>query len=150
MSNYIFSALNENYNPPVENAFYFFSDKNIFEAAGTWPDNYIEVSDEVYAHFNEQPPEGKMIGSDGKGNPCWVDTPPLSKEQLVSNAEAKKTFLMNDAGNKIAPLQDAVDLEIATDDEKAQLAQWKKYRVLLNRVDTSTAPNISWPDSPSS
>ncbi|WP_330205549.1 tail fiber assembly protein, partial [Escherichia coli] len=22
---------------------------------------------------------------------------------------------------------------------------WKKYRVLLNRVDTSTAPDIEWP-----
>ncbi|EFO3509809.1 recombinase family protein [Escherichia coli] len=25
---------------------------------------------------------------------------------------------------------------------------WKKYRVLLNRVDTSTAPDIEWPTSP--
>ncbi|EOU5774448.1 tail fiber assembly protein, partial [Escherichia coli] len=24
----------------------------------------------------------------------------------------------------------------------------KKYRVLLNRVDTSTAPDIEWPTSP--
>ncbi|HAV9103982.1 TPA: tail fiber assembly protein [Escherichia coli] len=28
------------------------------------------------------------------------------------------------------------------------LAGWKKYRVLLNRVDTSTAPDIEWPTSP--
>ncbi|EKP6447356.1 tail fiber assembly protein, partial [Escherichia coli] len=26
---------------------------------------------------------------------------------------------------------------------------WKKYRVLLNRVDTSVAPDIVWPDEPS-
>ncbi|ELW5865089.1 tail fiber assembly protein, partial [Escherichia coli] len=25
---------------------------------------------------------------------------------------------------------------------------WKKYRVLLNRVDTSTAPDIEWPVKP--
>ncbi|EGG1135905.1 tail fiber assembly protein, partial [Escherichia coli] len=25
---------------------------------------------------------------------------------------------------------------------------WKKYRVLLNRVDTSTAPDIEWPALP--
>ncbi len=25
---------------------------------------------------------------------------------------------------------------------------WKKYRVLLNRVDTSTAPDIEWPEEP--
>ncbi|MDA4396305.1 tail fiber assembly protein, partial [Escherichia coli] len=39
-------------------------------------------------------------------------------------------------------------LEIATEEEKALLAAWKKYRVLLNRVDTSTAPDIEWPEEP--
>ncbi|NAG96242.1 hypothetical protein GUC37_25905, partial [Escherichia coli] len=28
------------------------------------------------------------------------------------------------------------------------LEAWKKYRVLLNRVDTSTAPDIEWPTNP--
>ncbi|PSY39661.1 phage tail protein, partial [Escherichia albertii] len=45
-------------------------------------------------------------------------------------------------------LQDAVDLEIATEEEKSLLAAWKKHRVLLNRVDTSTAPDIEWPAVP--
>ncbi|MGG7053689.1 tail fiber assembly protein, partial [Salmonella enterica subsp. enterica] len=44
-----------------------------------------------------------------------------------------------------APLQDAVDLDIATDDEKVQLDEWKKYRVLVYRVDTT---NPDWPDLP--
>ncbi|EON9774816.1 tail fiber assembly protein, partial [Escherichia coli] len=48
----------------------------------------------------------------------------------------------------IAPLQDAVDLEIATEEETSLLEAWKKYRVLLNRVDTSTAPDIEWPVIP--
>ncbi|WP_198023795.1 tail fiber assembly protein, partial [Xenorhabdus cabanillasii] len=25
---------------------------------------------------------------------------------------------------------------------------WRKYRVLLNRVDCSTAPDIHWPEAP--
>ncbi|EJQ6528684.1 tail fiber assembly protein, partial [Escherichia coli] len=25
---------------------------------------------------------------------------------------------------------------------------WKKYRVLLNRVDTSLSPDIEWPSQP--
>ncbi|EEO0299967.1 tail fiber assembly protein, partial [Salmonella enterica] len=45
-----------------------------------------------------------------------------------------------------APLQDAVDLEEATDEEKARLNAWKKYRVLVNRVDTSKP---EWPEAPS-
>ncbi|EKK4598230.1 TPA: tail fiber assembly protein, partial [Escherichia coli] len=44
--------------------------------------------------------------------------------------------------------QDAVDAGIATDEETSTLTQWKKYRVLLMRVDTSTAPDIEWPTPP--
>lgn len=52
------------------------------------------------------------------------------------------------ASEHIAPLQDAVDLEIATEEETSLLEAWKKYRVLLNRVDTSTAQDIEWPALP--
>ncbi|EAO5314990.1 tail fiber assembly protein [Salmonella enterica] len=31
---------------------------------------------------------------------------------------------------------------MATDDEKAQIDEWKKYRALVNRVDTT---NPDWP-----
>ncbi|EEW0700445.1 tail fiber assembly protein [Escherichia coli] len=52
------------------------------------------------------------------------------------------------ASEHIAPLQDAVDLEIATEEETSLLEAWKKYRVLLNRVNTTTAPDIEWPTVP--
>ena len=75
--------------------------------------------------------------------------PPKSKEQHIVEAEQKKQSLLAEANNAIAPLQDAVDLGIATDEEKAKLTAWKKYRVLLNRVDTSTTPDIEFPEKPS-
>ncbi|MEY0149016.1 tail fiber assembly protein, partial [Providencia rettgeri] len=40
------------------------------------------------------------------------------------------------------------DLGMATDEEKAQLTAWKTYLVYLNRIDTSTAPDIEWPVKP--
>ncbi|MCW6599421.1 tail fiber assembly protein, partial [Yersinia ruckeri] len=49
---------------------------------------------------------------------------------------------------EIAWRQDAVDTGIATKEEAASLAEWKKYRILLMRVDTSTAPDIEWPLKP--
>ncbi|MDE9496251.1 tail fiber assembly protein, partial [Xenorhabdus bovienii] len=52
------------------------------------------------------------------------------------------------ADSAIAPLQDAVDLGMATDTEKAGLTEWRKYRVLLNRVDCTTAPDVQWPEQP--
>ncbi|EIT4150570.1 tail fiber assembly protein, partial [Salmonella enterica subsp. enterica serovar Newport] len=64
----------------------------------------------------------------------------------LREAEGTKSRLLQMASEKIAPLQDAVDLGLATDDEKAQLDEWKKYRVLVNRVDTSSP---IWPEIPS-
>lgn len=86
-----------------------------------------------------------------KMSPKEVDAhlnPPISKEQLIAEAEQQKQLLLVEANNAIAPLQDAVDLDIATDEEQTQLTSWKKYRVLLNRADTSLAPNIDWPEKP--
>ncbi|EIT0966816.1 tail fiber assembly protein [Escherichia coli] len=33
---------------------------------------------------------------------------------------------------------------IATEEETSLLTAWKAYRVLLNSVDTSVAPDIEW------
>ncbi|MDE9536693.1 tail fiber assembly protein, partial [Xenorhabdus bovienii] len=77
-----------------------------------------------------------------------VDLPPPTPEQLRQKAEYEKQDRMRIARDKIAPLQDAVDLDIATDAEKSTLAEWRKYRVLLNRVDCSTAPDVKWPEQP--
>ncbi|WP_145570796.1 tail fiber assembly protein [Yersinia bercovieri] len=78
----------------------------------------------------------------------WVTDKVLQKAAAVQEAEEKKTRLLNTAAAKIAPLQDAVDTELATDEDKEQLIAWKTYRVLLNRIDTSKAPDIEFPQPP--
>jgi len=73
-----------------------------------------------------------------------------TREQLLASARIKIARLQSEANAKIVELtdetntlQDAVDLEMATDEEaarlpvaKALLTAWKKYRVLLGRVET--------------
>ncbi|MGG2140372.1 tail fiber assembly protein [Symbiopectobacterium sp. RP] len=49
--------------------------------------------------------------------------------------------------HRYCPLQDAVDLDMATDEEKAALTEWQKYVVLLSRVDVN-ATDIEWPEQP--
>lgn len=66
----------------------------------------------------------------------------------VALAEFKKQNLMSAATAVIAPLEDASVLGIATEEESIFLTKWQKYRVLLNRVDTSKAPEIEWPEVP--
>ncbi|EBB7291767.1 tail fiber assembly protein [Salmonella enterica] len=98
---------------------------------GPLPENVTSVS-----------PDGEYQKWDGK---AWVKDEATETAARLREAEGTKSRLLQMASGKIAPLQDAVDLGIATDEEKSQLAEWKKYRVLVNRVDTS---NPDWPDVP--
>ncbi|MEI7181673.1 tail fiber assembly protein [Pectobacterium carotovorum] len=66
----------------------------------------------------------------------------------IFNSEIKKESLLRNAGTVIPPLQDAVDLGIASEEEKSTLNAWKKYRVQLMRLDTSKAPDVEWPEEP--
>ena len=90
-------------------------------------------------------PEGEFQKWNGT---AWVKDTEAEKLFRIREAEETKNSLMQVASEHIAPLQDAVDLEIATEKETLLLEAWKKYRVLLNRVDTSTAPDIEWPTNP--
>lgn len=90
-------------------------------------------------------PEGEFQKWNGT---AWVKDTEAEKLFRIREAEETKNSLMQVASEHIAPLQDAVDLEIATEEENSLLEAWKKYRVLLNRVDTSTAPDIEWPAVP--
>lgn len=112
------------------------------------PTDLIDVTEETLAIFwKATPPEGKVLGV-LDNSPAWVDAPPQSKEKSVEFARRYKDGLLSEARLIIDPLQDAVDLAMATEDEKATLLEWKKYRVLLMRIDTSKAPDIIWPLTP--
>ncbi|BDY77552.1 putative protein TfaD [Escherichia coli] len=90
-------------------------------------------------------PEGEFQKWNGT---AWVKDTEAEKLFRIREAEETKNNLMQVASEHIAPLQDAADLEIATEEEISLLEAWKKYRVLLNRVDTSTAQDIEWPALP--
>ncbi|XTZ40081.1 tail fiber assembly protein [Salmonella enterica] len=77
---------------------------------------------------------------------AWVNDADAEREALISEAESQKKDLLKQASEIITTLQDAVDLDMATDDEKILLNQWKKYRILLSRVQPINAPNIQWPE----
>ncbi|EDS5957868.1 tail fiber assembly protein [Salmonella enterica subsp. enterica] len=98
---------------------------------GPLPENVTSVS-----------PGGEYQKWDGK---AWVKDEAAEKAAQLRQAEETKSRLLQIASEKIAPLQDAVDLDEATNKEKASLLAWKKYRVQVNRVDTSSP---DWPEKP--
>ncbi|QHJ76927.1 MAG: hypothetical protein [Bacteriophage sp.] len=81
----------------------------------------------------------------------WVTDEAAKREALKDEALAQRDSLLAMATDKIAPLQDAVDLDMATDEEVASLKEWKKYRVQLSRVEQQAGfpADMEWPKSPS-
>lgn len=120
----------------------------VYEEAGSLPEDIAPVSNETFSIFSGTPPEGMLRGADDNGNPAWVSIPPLSHEQLVEQAEEVKGELLNNAKSTISLWQTELQLDVISDEDKASLIAWMKYIKAVQAVDTSKAPDVSWPDKP--
>ena len=69
---------------------------------------------------------------------------------LLARVLSERDGLLYEAGLRIAPLQDAIELDRATPEDEAVLLKWKGYRVDLDRIeDQSGFPsNVQWPSKP--
>ncbi|HFQ7062200.1 TPA: tail fiber assembly protein, partial [Citrobacter freundii] len=106
----------------------------VIEKLGALPDNVVSVA-----------PDGEYVKWDGAK---WIHDAEAEKTFRQGQAAQEKANLLIIATSTIAPLQDAVDMDMATEDEAARLLAWKKYRVMLNRVKPEDAPDITWPELP--
>ncbi|HHH0388127.1 TPA: tail fiber assembly protein [Yersinia enterocolitica] len=101
------------------------------------PDGWV-----VIKNGEERPEDDSYASEDGK----WLTGP--SPEQIaifIDQAKADKSKLISDASNKIQTLKDRID---SGQDKAAELKLWKAYRIALDDVDASTAPDIEWPVAP--
>ncbi|HDT5219229.1 TPA: tail fiber assembly protein [Enterobacter roggenkampii] len=108
------------------------------------PVDAIEIDADEYHRLLEGQQNGLEITPGADGSP--VLTEPVI--DYVAQAQQVKNSLRLTADAEISWRQDTVDAGIATAGETAALTEWKRYRVLLMRVDTSKAPNITWPEKP--
>ncbi|WP_236328254.1 tail fiber assembly protein [Enterobacter bugandensis] len=131
-------TLKVSFNPDTKEIIHF-----SYDASAIFPINQIVV--EVAPE--NVPDEFTAAGEKALGGAFLFDGGEIIAAPIDYEAEAerKKLELLNQANNVIATLQDAVDLGMATDKEEKKLPEWRKYRVLLNRVDT-TRPE--WPEPP--
>jgi len=137
---YMYSALT--------NSFYPVSMKPDYENAGSWPDDAFEVADSVYEEFSALAPDGKERKPDESGYPSWMNIPPPSKDEQIAAAEEQKKALLLEAQTTISLWQTELQLDIISDEDKASLIAWMKYIKAVQAVDTSKAPDITWPDKP--
>lgn len=137
MTNYNYSA--------AENKFYPTFLRSEYERSGSWPADCIDIDDSVFKEFTGKQPNNQMRIPGDNGLPYWGDIPEPAQEDITATAETKKSELKAIADSEIEWRKDAVDVGIATEEEADELAEWKKFRVLLMRVDTAKP---DWPPLP--
>ncbi|OCR25310.1 hypothetical protein AFK24_09580 [Pseudomonas syringae] len=83
------------------------------------------------------------------GEDWLLDKQALNAAQ-VEHALSQRDGLLAAAAIRIAPLEDAVELGIATQTDEAALREWKIYRVDLNRIENQEGfpSDIAWPSLP--
>ncbi|MFI0606226.1 tail fiber assembly protein [Escherichia coli] len=87
--------------------------------------------------------------ADNNGNWMFLDGKVVkreyTKQELQQQAELQKSALLSEAESVIQPLERAVRLNMATNEERARLESWERYSVLVSRVETA---NPEWPQKP--
>ncbi|WP_053007529.1 tail fiber assembly protein [Pragia fontium] len=89
-----------------------------------------------------QTPFDKWNGS------AWVMDIDAKQKAETDKVTADKQRLELQAKEMIVTLSDAIELELALPDDDLKLLAWRKYRVLLNQLDTKNAQDIKWPALP--
>lgn len=105
----------------------------------------VDLIGDVSDKFTTEKPATDFDVWDGYS---WVKDEDQEKEFRIREAQERKEIMINFAESRIAILSRSVRLGIATDEEKELLEKWEIYTVLLNRVKSSDAPNIIYPESP--
>ncbi|KNA29588.1 tail assembly protein [Pantoea ananatis] len=78
----------------------------------------------------------------------WVTDTKAQHAADVEAAEQQKTALLSEGQATISLWQTELQLDIISDEDKASLIAWMKYIKAVQAVDTSIAPDITWPDKP--
>ncbi|MBP2856114.1 tail fiber assembly protein [Dickeya oryzae] len=117
------------------------------------PSDVVEISDDDYQTLLTRQAAGHIIQFDTlSGKPVAVPIPEPSADELakvaIATAGKELQARRSVATSRITELMYADELGIATDIEKSALPEWKRYLVLLSRIDTTTAPDIDWPELP--
>ena len=130
---------------PEQNAFLAAELEDDYRAAGTWPEDVVSISDDLYHTLMDGQANGKNITHDDNGRPILIAPPPLLHDELIAEAENKKSRLLAEAESAILLLERAIKLGIATSDDGVRLEAWERYSVLVSRVDTAKP---EWPIKP--
>lgn len=128
--------------------FYLLNDKEAYEAGNTWCDDIIPVSNDVWAEYSGNPPQGKTLGVKGSGHPCWVDAPAPTQDEQIKKIESEREALMMIADREIQRLKNVGCVYSLSDTEATSLSDWQRYLADLYRMEYSDIKDVCWPERP--
>ena len=118
---------------------------------------YKNDDNQVYAYEDDVPEYGESDGSEitvqsglkriTEEEFLELSKPKITKEEIIFNNKIRKDNLIIEANEKIKILEDIIDLEMQETNEEEQLKEWKRYRILLTRIDTNNI-DIKFPSKP--
>ena len=110
-------------------------------------DDVIELDNEHWFFTSDIPSDKKIVvDANGQLELKNIDDN-LSNIDKIETNKLKQQQLINNANKKISILQDIIDLDMQESNEGEQLKRWKKFRILVTRVDTNQL-DIEWPKQP--
>ncbi|WHS58610.1 tail fiber assembly protein [Pseudomonas sp. G2-4] len=117
----------------------------------------VEITDDQYRKAVEGMCNGMLVSVANGFALASPELPQLpdvnmpTEDELRASALVQRDQMLAVATTRMAPLQDAADLGIATDIELAALLEWKQYRVALNRIQMEAGfpTSFDWPTQPS-
>ncbi|MCL8357007.1 tail fiber assembly protein [Enterobacter hormaechei] len=127
---------------------YFSKSSNGFFMDGiniNMPADVVEITVDLYNTLMAgQQSDGKVIESDVDGYPILVSP----KVDHIAQAEHQRAQLLAMADNVTADWRVELMLGDISNEDKEKLSAWMDYKKKVKAVDTSTAPDISWPPAP--
>ncbi len=76
----------------------------------------------------------------------WVTDKDAMSAAQVKDAEARRKALLAEAQVTISIWQTELQLGIIDNEDKAKLTDWLSYIKALQKIDSSAAPDIEWPE----
>ena len=69
------------------------------------------------------------------------------QRKIINMNKLAISNLLEEANNNISILQDAIDLDMQKGDEDKRIKEWKRYRILLTRIEINNT-DIQFPPKP--
>lgn len=123
-------------------SFYPYHAKSTYEESGSWPDDGVDVDDDVFDEYNQEHQDGMIVGCDKNGFPCWVKGQEKPLAVRAEIARHKRDHELNETSWMVDRHRDEKENKINTTLSEIMYEELQVYRQSLRDWPS----NNDWPD----